>query len=114
MQSCAYSQSAHTIHRLTNSRTIFSTLLRDTYGSSEIIIGLCYLFAPVHVITGISLMTHCSPHGFGAGISSLVTGRIIDIYYRRETKRVGGDHRAQPEEFRLERTRFKIVPFQTG
>ncbi|CAD6587454.1 MAG: hypothetical protein TREMPRED_004760 [Tremellales sp. Tagirdzhanova-0007] len=76
---------------------IFSTLLRDVYGSSEIIIGLCYL-----------------PNGIGAGISTVITGRVMDVIYRREKRRVGGDHRACPEQFRLERTRFLILPYQVG
>jgi hypothetical protein len=38
----------------------------------------------------------------------------MDIYYRREKKRVGGDHRAKPDEFRLEKTRFLVLPPMVG
>ncbi|ORX36481.1 major facilitator superfamily domain-containing protein [Kockovaella imperatae] len=73
--------------------TIFSTLLRDNYHVSEIVIGLCYF-----------------PHGLCAGLVSFGTGRIMDVVYRREKRRVGGDHREKPEEFRLERVRFVFFP----
>jgi len=38
----------------------------------------------------------------------------MDVFYRREKKRVGGDHRARPEGFRLERTRFLVLPYLAG
>ena len=34
-------------------RAIFSTLLRDVYGSSEIIIGLCYLYVQLRSNTAL-------------------------------------------------------------
>ncbi|WWC68737.1 uncharacterized protein I206_102671 [Kwoniella pini CBS 10737] len=77
--------------------TIFTTLLEDEYHVNEVIIGLCYL-----------------PGGVGAGISGFTTGRIMDVFYKKEKRRVGGDHRQCPDEFRLERTRFKILPYQVG
>jgi hypothetical protein len=33
----------------------------------------------------------------------------MDYFYRREKKRVGGDHRHKPEAFQLERTRLLIA-----
>ncbi len=65
-------------------------------------------------VSFLKLTALCSPNGLGAGLSSLISGRIMDFYYRREKKRVRGDHRARPEEFRLERTRFLIFPYQVG
>ncbi|WWC60193.1 uncharacterized protein I303_102758 [Kwoniella dejecticola CBS 10117] len=77
--------------------TIFTTLLEDEYHVNEVIIGLCYL-----------------PGGVGAGISGFMTGRIMDVFYKKEKRRVGGDHRQRPDEFRLERVRFMILPYQVG
>ncbi|WWD16590.1 hypothetical protein CI109_101018 [Kwoniella shandongensis] len=77
--------------------TVFSSLLKTEYNASEIVIGLCYI-----------------PNGLGSGISGFATGRIMDVFYRREKKRVGGDHRHFPDEFRLERVRFMILPFHIG
>jgi hypothetical protein len=38
----------------------------------------------------------------------------MDIYYRREETRVGGDFRQYPERFRVERARFIVaIPFIT-
>ncbi|RSH94560.1 hypothetical protein EHS25_004364 [Saitozyma podzolica] len=72
--------------------TIFSTLMKNEYGASEIVIGLTYI-----------------GNGVGTGSSSVLTGRIMDYFYRREKKRVGGDHRHKPEAFQLERTRLLIA-----
>ncbi|ORY29520.1 major facilitator superfamily domain-containing protein [Naematelia encephala] len=77
--------------------TLFSTLLRDRYHVNEIIIGLAYI-----------------PNGVGSGVCSLFVGRFMDKLYRKEKQRVGGDHRAKPEEFRLERVRFSVLPFTVG
>ncbi|ODO04663.1 hypothetical protein I350_05272 [Cryptococcus amylolentus CBS 6273] len=75
--------------------TIFSTLLKTEYGKNDVIIGLCYI-----------------PNGAGSAISGYLSGRIMDIMYQREKKRVGGDHRQCPETFRFERVRLIILPFQ--
>jgi hypothetical protein len=57
-------------------------------------------------------LTPSSPSGIGTICSALTNGRLIDYYYRREERRVGGDYRKKGEEFRLEITRFRIVvPF---
>ncbi|WWC87778.1 uncharacterized protein L201_002670 [Kwoniella dendrophila CBS 6074] len=77
--------------------TIFTTLLETQYHVNEVVIGLCYL-----------------PGGIGAGISGFMTGRIMDIFYQKEKRRVGGDHRQYPDEFRLERVRFMILPYHIG
>ncbi|WVR03902.1 hypothetical protein IAU60_000901 [Kwoniella sp. DSM 27419] len=77
--------------------TVFSTLLHTQYGTNEVVIGLCYI-----------------PNGVGAGLSGFLTGRIMDVFYRREKRRVGGDHRQYPETFRLERVRFMILPYHIG
>ena len=38
----------------------------------------------------------------------------MDIFYRREETRVGGDFRQYPERFRVERARFIVaIPFIT-
>ncbi|WRT65600.1 uncharacterized protein IL334_002545 [Kwoniella shivajii] len=77
--------------------TVFTTFLENEYHVNEVVIGLCYL-----------------PGGVGAGVSGFFTGKIMDFFYRREKRRVGGDHRQNPDEFRLERVRFIILPFQVG
>lgn len=75
--------------------TVYSTALKNTYGLSELLIGVCYL-----------------PAGIGSIISGLLNGRQIDYYYRKEEARVGGDYRKKPHEFRLELTRIRcIIPF---
>ena len=52
------------------------------------------------------------PSGIGSVVSSLLNGRQIDYYYRREERRVGGDYRKKGEEFRVEYTRLRcIAPF---
>ncbi|ORY24562.1 major facilitator superfamily domain-containing protein [Naematelia encephala] len=77
--------------------TLFSTALKNTYNLSELKIGLSYL-----------------PNGCGSICASLLNGRQIDFYYRREKRRVGGSHREKPHEFRLEWTRFRcIIPFMS-
>lgn len=38
----------------------------------------------------------------------------MDRAYRKEKKRVGGDHKECPGEFRLEKTRFIFFPYQAG
>lgn len=80
-----------------STRTVFSTLLDNQYGLNAIIIGVCYI-----------------PNGVGTGLSALIAGRFMDKAYRKEKKRVGGDHRTYPNEFRLERTRFIFLPYQAG
>ncbi|EIW69113.1 hypothetical protein TREMEDRAFT_31494 [Tremella mesenterica DSM 1558] len=78
-----------------NNLTVYSTALKDSYGLSELKIGLCYL-----------------PSGIGSVCSSLLNGRQIDYYYRREERRVGGDYRKKGEEFKIEYTRLRcIIPF---
>ncbi|OCF32300.1 hypothetical protein I316_05968 [Kwoniella heveanensis BCC8398] len=77
--------------------TVFSTLLETQYKASEVVIGLCYI-----------------PNGVGAGLSGFATGRVMDVFYRKEKKRVGGDHRHCPDTFRLERVRFSILPYHLG
>ncbi|WVQ78721.1 hypothetical protein IAT38_000808 [Cryptococcus sp. DSM 104549] len=77
--------------------TVFSSLLHNEYGANDVVVGLCYI-----------------PNGAGCGIGGFLSGKIMDVLYRREKKRVGGDHRHFPEEFRLERVRFIILPFQVG
>ncbi|OCF58020.1 hypothetical protein L486_04047 [Kwoniella mangroviensis CBS 10435] len=77
--------------------TVFTTLLEDQYKVNEFVIGLCYL-----------------PGGVGAGISGFLTGRIMDIFYQKEKRRVGGDHRHSPDEFKLEKVRFMILPYHIG
>ncbi|ODO09248.1 hypothetical protein I350_02848 [Cryptococcus amylolentus CBS 6273] len=77
------------------SLTLFSTALKDKYGLSEIKIGLCYL-----------------PCGVGTIVSSQLNGRLLDYYFRREERRVGGDYRQKPEQFNIERTRiYCLIPF---
>lgn len=56
----------------------------------------------------------CSANGAGTGVATVYTGRIMDAIYRREKRRVGGDHREFPNEFRLERARFMVLPVQAG
>lgn len=78
-----------------SSLTLFSTALKNSYGLSELKIGLCYL-----------------PSGIGSIISSQLNGRQLDYYFRREERRVGGDYRAKPEEFNIEKTRIRcLYPF---
>ncbi|OWT38522.1 hypothetical protein AYX14_05816 [Cryptococcus neoformans] len=77
------------------SLTLFSTALKNSYGLSELKIGLCYL-----------------PSGIGSIISSQLNGRQLDYYFHREERRVGGDYRAKPEEFNIEKTRIRcLFPF---
>ena len=78
-------------------RTVFSTLLEDNYGLSDIIIGVCYI-----------------PNGIGTGVSALIVGRFMDKAYSKEKERVGGDHHHASNDFRLERTRFVFFPYQAG
>ncbi|KAL8291258.1 hypothetical protein RQP46_002236 [Phenoliferia psychrophenolica] len=75
--------------------TVYSTALLDTYHLTELQIGLCYL-----------------PSGLGSICSSLLNGRQLDYYYRKEEARVGGDYRKKPDEFRIHLTRIRcLVPF---
>ncbi|WRT65469.1 uncharacterized protein IL334_002412 [Kwoniella shivajii] len=75
--------------------TVYSTALKNTYGLSELKIGLCYL-----------------PSGVGTICSAQLNGRQIDYYFRKEEKRVGGDYRKKPNEFDIEYTRLRcIAPF---
>ena len=53
-------------------------------------------------------LTH-RPNGLGAGLGSVFFGRTLDRIYQKEKRRVGGDHRAKPAEFRLERVRFILL-----
>lgn len=76
---------------------MFSTLLKNQYGLSDIIIGVCYV-----------------PNGIGTGLSALIVGRFMDRAYRKEQARVGGDHRSCSNDFRLEKTRFVFYPYQAG
>ncbi|WWC87498.1 uncharacterized protein L201_002388 [Kwoniella dendrophila CBS 6074] len=78
-----------------SSLTLYSTVLKDKYGLSELKIGLCYL-----------------PSGVGTIISTQLNGRQLDYYFRKEEKRVGGDYRKKPEEFDIEYTRIRcLAPF---
>ncbi|KAG8855703.1 hypothetical protein FRB96_006747 [Tulasnella sp. 330] len=75
--------------------TVYSTALTNTYHLTELQIGLCYL-----------------PSGLGSVVSSIINGRQIDYYYRKEEQRVGGDYRKKGDEFRIELTRLRcIFPF---
>ncbi|KAL8276745.1 hypothetical protein RQP46_010854 [Phenoliferia psychrophenolica] len=75
--------------------TIYSTALSERYGLTALQIGLCYI-----------------PGGVGCVISSILNGKQLDYYYQREEKRVGGDYRAKPDEFRIYLTRLRcLVPF---
>jgi len=87
--------------------------LKDTYHLNDLKIGLCYLYVfSSGSKKGVSCLTSCRPSGFGALTASLINGRQIDWYYRREEKRVGGDYRKKPQEFRIELTRLRcIAPF---
>lgn len=77
--------------------TIFSTVLKDKYGLNDLMVGLCYL-----------------PSGAGTIISTILNGKQVDFFYRREEKRCGGDHRACPD-FRVELTRHRCLwPFIIG
>lgn len=77
--------------------TIFSTVLKEKYGLSDLMVGLCYL-----------------PSGAGTIISTILNGKQVDYFYRREEKRCGGDHRACPD-FRVELTRHRCLwPFIIG
>lgn len=73
---------------------MFSTALKDKYGLNELQIGLCYL-----------------PSGVGTILASVLNGRQLDYYFRREERRVGGDYRTH-SEFRIEKTRIRcLYPF---
>lgn len=77
--------------------TIFSTVLKEKYGLSDLMVGLCYL-----------------PSGAGTIISTILNGKQVDYFYRREERRCGGDHRVCPN-FRVELTRHRCLwPFITG
>jgi hypothetical protein len=65
------------------------------YGLSELYIGLCYL-----------------PSGAGAILTTFLNGRQLDYYYRKEERRVGGDYRKRPDDFRVELARIRcLYPF---
>jgi hypothetical protein len=51
----------------------------------------------------------CRPGGAGLVITALINGRLVDYFYRKEEKRIGGDFRKKPEDFRLERSRFIVA-----
>jgi hypothetical protein len=52
------------------------------------------------------------PSGFGAILGSYFNGLAQDYYYRKEMKRVGGDHRKAGNAFNLEWTRLRcLFPF---
>ncbi|KAK4686771.1 hypothetical protein P7C73_g3346, partial [Tremellales sp. Uapishka_1] len=54
------------------------------------------------------------PSGLGTICTSLLNGRQIDYFYRKETERVGGDFKKKPDEFRIEYTRLRcLFPFMT-
>ncbi|OCF45038.1 hypothetical protein I317_01089 [Kwoniella heveanensis CBS 569] len=75
--------------------TVYSTALKESYGLSELKIGLCYL-----------------PSGIGTIISAQLNGRQLDFWFRREERRVGGDYRKKPETFDIEYTRIRcLAPF---
>lgn len=77
--------------------TIFSTVLKEKYGLNDLMVGLCYL-----------------PSGAGTIISTILNGKQVDYFYRREEKRCGGDHRVRPD-FRVELTRHRCLwPFIIG
>lgn len=71
--------------------TVFAVALKDIYGLNELQIGLCYL-----------------PCGVATIMSSLINGRQLDFFFRREERRVGGDYRTH-KEFRIEITRIRYV-----
>ncbi|KAL1410207.1 multidrug transporter [Vanrija albida] len=71
---------------------IFSTALEEKYHLNELQIGLCYL-----------------PSGIGTICSTLAAGRLVDYYYGREVARVGGDYRAKPDTFGVERARTAVI-----
>ncbi|ODN82263.1 hypothetical protein L202_02546 [Cryptococcus amylolentus CBS 6039] len=73
----------------------YSTALKDQYGFSEIKIGLCYL-----------------PCGFGTILSTILNGKQLDYYFRREERRVGGDYNSHPHTFNIERCRlYCFIPY---
>ena len=66
-----------------------------------------------YFLTG-SLPSLYSPGGIGCIISSILNGKQLDYYYQREEKRIGGDYRKKPDEFRIYLTRLRcLVPFMT-
>ncbi|ODO09660.1 hypothetical protein I350_01873 [Cryptococcus amylolentus CBS 6273] len=74
---------------------LYSTALKDQYGFSEIKIGLCYL-----------------PCGFGTILSTILNGKQLDYYFRREERRVGGDYNSHPHTFNIERCRlYCFIPY---
>ncbi|ODN85271.1 hypothetical protein L198_07595 [Cryptococcus wingfieldii CBS 7118] len=74
---------------------LYSTALKDQYGFSEIKIGLCYL-----------------PCGFGTILSTILNGKQLDYYFRREERRVGGDYSSHPHTFNTERCRlYCFIPY---
>lgn len=56
-----------------------------------------------------SLVLIRRPGGAGLVITALINGRLVDYFYRKEEKRVGGDFRKKAEDFRLERSRFIVA-----
>ncbi|WVQ72078.1 hypothetical protein IAR50_001623 [Cryptococcus sp. DSM 104548] len=78
-----------------SSLAVYSTALQDKYGFSEIKIGLCYL-----------------PCGIGTIASTLLNGKQLDYYFRREERRVGGDYCSKPDDFHVERCRlYCFIPY---
>jgi len=44
-----------------------------------------------------------------------LNGRQLDYYYKKEERRVGGDYRKKPDDFRVDLTRIRCMyPFITG
>lgn len=120
-------------------RTVFSTIIKDKYGLSELQIGLCYLSVPfsvpVPVQVSVATPAHIPfpssnpkaashrgsnkrgqadekifrPAGFGSILSSYLNGLQMDYHYRQELKRAGGDFRKMGEEFKIEWTRLRCL-----
>ncbi|WVQ94439.1 hypothetical protein IAU59_001518 [Kwoniella sp. CBS 9459] len=72
--------------------TVYSTALKESYGLSELKIGLCYL-----------------PSGIGTIISAQLNGQQLDYWFKKEERRVGGDYRKKPDTFDIELTRIRCL-----
>ncbi|KAF2100707.1 putative multidrug transporter [Rhizodiscina lignyota] len=70
-----------------------STLIQRQYGLNDIDTGLTFL---------------CN--GFGCMIGTIITGKLLDIDYRKTKARYTGP----PEDFPIEQTRLRTVWFYTG
>jgi hypothetical protein len=55
---------------------------------------------------------NASPSGAGSILTVFLNGRQLDYFYRKEERRVGGDYRKKPDEFRIDLTRIRCMfPF---